>query len=233
MRPLEIVPGFLKNAHGSVLVSFGNTKVVCSAMIVDGVPPHAKASGTGWLTAEYDMLPGSTLDRTSRDRNKGQINGRSSEIQRLIGRSIRAAIDYRAIGERTLWLDCDVLQADGGTRTAALTGAFPAAVLALAELRSRGKLAALPVLDSVAAISVGIVDGEAMVDLNYEEDRRAEVDMNVVMSGGGKFIEVQGTAEREPFDREQLDAMLALAAEAISAITEKQLAVLKGVWRPG
>jgi ribonuclease PH len=217
LRPLELVPDFLEQPHGSVLFSQGQTRVLCTASIQDGVPRWLYGKGRGWLTAEYSLLPASTGDRTDREASRGKQSGRTIEIQRLIGRSIRAVTDFEALGERTLWLDCDVLQADGGTRCAAITGAYVAARRALDRLGLSKALAG-----SVAAVSVGIVDGEPLLDLDYSEDSRAEVDMNVVMSGDGALVEVQATAERTPFSRARLDELLELAAGGIDDLSAAQ-----------
>jgi ribonuclease PH len=220
LRPLEIVPGFLDQAHGSALISFGRTRVLCTATIEDGVPRWLAGSGKGWLTAEYGMLPGSTNVRTQREASSGKQKGRTVEIQRLIGRSLRAAYPMKALGERTVWLDCDVLQADGGTRTAAISGVWVA--LALAAARQ-----GLPApADHVAAVSVGLVGEDALLDLDYTEDAAADVDMNVVMTGDGRLIEVQATAEGTPFGRARLDDLLALAAKGIEEIVERQRAAV-------
>jgi ribonuclease PH len=222
MRTFRLTPGFTKNPDGSVLVQTGDTVVLCTAMIEAKVPPFLKGSGSGWVTAEYSLLPSSTETRTQREATKGKITGRTSEIQRLIGRSLRAVVDLQALGERTIWIDCDVLQADGGTRTAAISGSFVALCLALKKMQAEGLLRELPILDYVAAISVGIVDGEDVLDLEYSEDSRAEVDMNVVMTGRGNFVEVQGTAEGKPFSRGQLDHLLQLAEKGIQEIIAAQ-----------
>jgi ribonuclease PH len=216
LRPLEIVPDFLDQAHGSALISFGKTRVLCTATIDDGVPRWLAGRGQGWLTAEYGMLPGSTGSRTPREASAGKQKGRTVEIQRLIGRSLRAAYDMKALGERTVWLDCDVIQADGGTRTAAISGVWVA--LALAARR----FGLPPPQDGVAAVSVGIVDGEALLDLDYVEDVGAEVDMNVVMTADGRLIEVQATAEKTPFTRAGLDELVDLAAAGIAEIADRQ-----------
>ncbi|HEX7189122.1 MAG TPA: ribonuclease PH [Actinomycetes bacterium] len=226
LRPVTFTRGWLDHAEGSVLVEFGKTRVLCAASVTQGVPRWRKGSGLGWVTAEYAMLPRSTNTRSDRESVKGRIGGRTHEISRLIGRSLRAAIDYKALGENTIVLDCDVLQADGGTRTAAITGAYVALVDAVGFLRERGALAGEPLVSSVAAVSVGIVDGEPMVDLCYEEDVRAETDMNVVMTGDAAFVEVQGTAEAMPFDRALLDKMLDLATAGCADLTAKQQAAL-------
>jgi ribonuclease PH len=217
-----MTPGFMPNAEGSCLIEFGDTKVICTATIEDSVPRWMQGRGTGWLTAEYSMLPRSTSERVQREVNKGRPSGRTQEIQRLIGRSLRAVADMGAMGERTVWLDCDVLQADGGTRTASITGAYVATALAFDLLASRGELTRSPLTDSVSAISVGIIEGTPCVDLNYPEDSTAQVDMNVVMTGAGKLVEVQGTAEQGAFERSELDTMLDLATKAIVDLTARQ-----------
>jgi ribonuclease PH len=226
LRPLAIEPGFIDSAHGSVLFSIGKTRLVCTAMIEESVPGWMRGRGTGWVTSEYGMLPGSTSDRKPRDASRGKLDGRTVEIQRLIGRSLRSVVDFKALGERTIWIDCDVLQADGGTRCAAICGGYAALHLALSSLIDAGKLRELPLSDSVAAVSVGIVDGSSMLDLAYAEDSRAEVDMNVVISGSGQMIEVQATAERTPFGRASLDELLSLAAAGIEEISALQTRVL-------
>jgi ribonuclease PH len=222
LRPVTFSRGWLDHAEGSVLVEFGRTRVLCAASVTQGVPRWRKGSGLGWVTAEYAMLPRSTNTRSDRESVKGRIGGRTHEISRLVGRSLRAAIDYKALGENTIVLDCDVLQADGGTRTAAITGAYVALADAVAYLRGQGALAGEPLVSSVAAVSVGIVDGEAMLDLCYEEDVRAETDMNVVMTGDGAFVEVQGTAEAGTFDRAMLDRLLDLASAGCADLTAAQ-----------
>jgi ribonuclease PH len=227
------VPGFLPPAEGSVLIEMGATRVVCTATIQDGVPPFLRGQGRGWVTAEYGMLPRSSPERIERER-RGP-GGRTHEIQRLIGRSLRGVTNLAALGERSVLIDCDVLQADGGTRTAAITGGFVALALALDRLRAAGAVAASPLTGSVAAVSVGIVGGRAVVDLPYEEDSRAEVDMNLVMTGAGRWVEVQGTAEGAPFTAAQLDRLLALGREAIAALSAIQRRTLReaGVVLPG
>ncbi len=222
LRPVTISRGWLDHAAGSVLVEFGRTRVLCAASASTGVPRWRKESGLGWVTAEYAMLPSSTHTRSDRESVKGRIGGRTHEISRLIGRSLRAVIDYKAMGENTIVLDCDVLQADGGTRTAAITGAYVALADALAHLRDKGALKGDPLTGSVAAVSVGIVDGEARLDLPYEEDVRAETDMNVVLTGQGHFVEVQGTAEGTPFDRAMLDSLLELGIKGCVDLTRIQ-----------
>jgi ribonuclease PH len=226
LRPLAIEPGFIDSAHGSVLFSIGKTRLVCTAMVEESVPGWMRGRGTGWVTSEYGMLPGSTSDRKPRDASRGKLDGRTVEIQRLIGRSLRSVVDFKALGERTIWIDCDVLQADGGTRCAAICGGYAALQLALSGLVDAGKLRELPLSDSVAAVSVGIVGGSPMLDLAYAEDSRAEVDMNVVISGSGQMIEVQATAERTPFGRTSLDQLLSLAAAGIEEISALQTRVL-------
>ncbi|HWS57882.1 MAG TPA: ribonuclease PH [Actinotalea sp.] len=228
LRPVTITRGWLDEAEGSVLVEFGRTRVLCVASFTEGVPRWRKGSGAGWVTAEYAMLPRATSTRSDRESVRGRIGGRTHEISRLIGRSLRAVIDVKALGENTVVLDCDVLQADGGTRTAAITGAYVALADAVAWGRRSGKIGGTaPVLtDSVAAVSVGIVDGVPMLDLPYVEDVRAETDMNVVVTGRGMFVEVQGTAEQAPFDRAELDGLLDLAVGGIARLTEIQSAAL-------
>ncbi|MFT3804444.1 MAG: ribonuclease PH [Burkholderiaceae bacterium] len=222
LRPVRLTRGFTRHAEGSVLVEFGDTRVLCTASVEDRVPGFLKGQGSGWLTAEYGMLPRSTHTRSDREAARGKQSGRTQEIQRLIGRSLRAVFDLRAFGERTLQIDCDVLQADGGTRTASITGAFVAAHDAVSRLIGQGALAASPIRDHVAAVSVGIVGGVAMLDLDYPEDSGCETDMNVVMTGSGGFVEIQGTAEGAPFDRAQMDALLALAGDGIARLVQAQ-----------
>ena len=223
LRPVSITRGWLDHAEGSVLIEFGATRVLCAASVTEGVPRWRKGSGRGWVTAEYAMLPRSTNTRSDRESVKGRIGGRTHEISRLIGRSMRGIIDTGALGENTVVIDCDVLQADGGTRTAAITGAYVALADAIGWMRDQGLLSSDEVLrDSVAAISVGVVDGVPLLDLCYEEDVRAETDMNVVMTGSGRYIEVQGTAEGAPFDRAELDALLGLAEAGCAQLTALQ-----------
>jgi ribonuclease PH len=222
LRPVTITRNWLDHAAGSVLVEFGRTRVLCAASASAGVPRWRKGSGLGWVTAEYAMLPASTNTRSDRESVKGRIGGRTHEISRLVGRSLRAVIDYKALGENTIVLDCDVLQADGGTRTAAITGAFVALADACAHLEKRGALKGAPLTGSVAAVSVGVIDGEPRLDLPYEEDVRADTDMNVVMTGDGAFVEVQGTAEAAPFDRAMLDRLLTLAEQGCADLTLRQ-----------
>src|SRR5687767_4502061 len=226
LRDIRITRGYQTWPAGSVLIEFGNTRVLCAASVTEGVPRWRSGSGLGWVTAEYAMLPSSTHTRSDRESVKGRTGGRTHEISRLIGRSLRAVIDYKSLGENTIVLDCDVLQADGGTRTAAITGAYVALADACAHLGAKNALAGEPLLGSVAAVSVGIIDGEPRLDLPYEEDVRAETDMNVVMTGDGRFVEVQGTAEGEPFDRALLDALLTLATSGCAELTELQKAAL-------
>ena len=227
MRPVEIVTGYLMTAEGSALIKVGNTQVLCAASVEDGVPPFLRNSGKGWVTAEYSMLPRATAKRTPREVARGRVSGRTHEIQRLIGRSMRAVVDTSALGERTVVLDCDVLQADGGTRTAAVTGAFVALTLALRQLVQFRAVKTLPLRDYVAATSVGIVGGTAMLDLCYEEDSRADVDMNVVMTGAGKFVEVQATAEHTPFEDSQMAGLIELARVGIAELIEVQKRALR------
>jgi ribonuclease PH len=226
LRPIEIAPGFISSATGSVLFQIGQTRLICTAMVEETVPGWMRGRGTGWVTSEYGMLPGSTSTRKSRDASRGKQDGRTVEIQRLIGRSLRSVVDFAALGERTVWIDCDVIQADGGTRCAAICGGYLALQMALSDLVDRGMLRELPLSDSVAAVSVGIVDGEPMLDLAYVEDSAAEVDMNVVIAGKGELIEVQATAERTPFGKASLDRLLELAAGGIEEIAGRQARVI-------
>ena len=222
LRPTRIHPQFLIHPEGSVLVEAGRTRVICTASVEDRVPPFLRNTGKGWVTAEYGMLPRATSTRTQREASAGKVGGRTQEIQRLIGRSLRSVMKLETLGERTVWLDCDVIQADGGTRTASITGAFVALVLALQHIRERDMLQTMPVVDYVAATSVGIVDGARLLDLAYEEDSKAEVDMNIVMTGSGKFIEVQGTAETQPFGKDALLELLDLGQAGIQTLIELQ-----------
>jgi ribonuclease PH len=233
LRELVLVADFTDNPLASVLCSMGRTRVLCTASEELGVPRWLRGRGEGWVTAEYSMLPAATDTRNEREAARGRLSGRTMEIQRLIGRSLRAVVDPHALGERTLWIDCDVLQADGGTRTASITGAFVALALACERLRVRGQVERSPLRDSVAAVSVGIVDGEPRLDLPYEEDARAEVDMNVVATGGGRLIEIQGTGEGGTFTREQLDALTDLAMQGIEEITRIQRKALDAAGSPG
>jgi ribonuclease PH len=226
MRPVTITPEFIRTAEGSCLIEVGNTRVICTATLEESVPNWMRNSGKGWVTSEYGMLPRATLTRTSREAARGKVGGRTHEIQRLIGRSMRAVVDLQKLGERTLWIDCDVIQADGGTRTASITGAFVALALAFERLVAAGILKSSPLIDTVAATSVGIVDDRALLDLAYEEDSRAEVDMNVVMTGSGHFVEIQATAEGRPFSGSEMQDLLALAAAGIRRLTDEQRAVL-------
>lgn len=226
LRPVNLIPDFVSTAEGSVLIEVGNTRVLCTASVEETVPPFLRNSGKGWISSEYGMLPRSTLTRTPREVTKGRASGRTHEIQRLIGRSLRAVTDLGRLGERTVWLDCDVIQADGGTRTASITGAFVALGIALEKLVEAGTLTSVPLRDFVGAVSVGIVDGEILLDLNYEEDSRADVDMNFVMTAGHKFVEVQATAEHQVYDENQLSKMIALAKQGVQALIAKQQAVL-------
>ncbi len=226
LRPVTLEPHFMPNAEGSCLVSMGDTKVICTATVEDGVPKWLKGKGWGWVTAEYSMLPRSSSERISREVAKGRVSGRTQEIQRLIGRSLRAITNLTEMGEYSILIDCDVLQADGGTRTASITGGYVALVQAIEWMRSEDKLKGDPLHTSVAAVSVGIIDGAACLDLNYAEDSTADVDMNVVMTGDGHFVEVQGTAERGVFDRPALDGLVDLAGGGIEQLTKYQTAAL-------
>lgn len=229
MRPVRIVPDFISTAEGSALIELGNTRVICTASVEEAVPSWMRNRGKGWVTGEYGMLPRSTLTRTARESARGRIGGRTHEIQRLIGRSLRAVVDLARLGERTIWVDCDVIQADGGTRTASITGAFVAFGLAMQKLVEAGTMTHAPIRDFVAATSVGIVDGEIMLDLAYEEDSRAEVDMNFVLTGAKKIVEIQATAEQHPFDDEQLREMMQLARRGVESLIAKQRAILSGL----
>jgi ribonuclease PH len=226
LRPITFTPGYLPFADGSVLISLGNTRVICAATVEDRVPPWMRGRGTGWVTAEYAMLPQATPERNQREATKGRLGGRTHEIQRLIGRALRAVVDFEKLGERTLLVDCDVIGADGGTRTASITGAWVALALALRKHFDPEKKQKWPLIGQIAAVSVGIVGETPVLDLPYEEDSRAEVDMNVAMTDAGGFVEVQGTAEREPFTREQLDGLLGLAEKGIRELFERQREVV-------
>ncbi len=228
LRTTTITPHYLMHPEGSVLIEAGHTKVICTASVEDRVPPFRRGTGHGWVTAEYGMLPRATGTRTTRESSAGRVGGRTQEIQRLIGRSLRAVTQLEQLGERTVWIDCDVIQADGGTRTAAITGAFVALVLALQRMKEKRIVSELPIIDHVAATSVGIVAGVPMLDLAYDEDSRADVDMNVIKTGDGRFIEVQGTAEGSPFAQTALDSLLELASGGIAQLVEKQRAVVGG-----
>jgi ribonuclease PH len=226
MRHVKITPDFISQAEGSVLIELGKTRVICTATVDDGVPSFLKGTGKGWVTSEYGMLPRATEERTPREATRGKQSGRTLEIQRLIGRSLRAVTDQEALGEKTVWIDCDVIEADGGTRTASITGAFIALALAMERLVAAGMLRNSPLIDTVAATSVGIVDDKSLLDLCYEEDARAEVDMNVVMTGSGDFVEIQATAEGRPFSGSEMQDLLALAAAGIRRLAEEQRTVL-------
>ena len=226
LRPVTITPEFITTAEGSALIEVGHTRVICTASIEEAVPQFMRNSGKGWISSEYSMLPRSTLTRTPREVSKGRQSGRTHEIQRLIGRSLRAVVDLAKLGERTIWIDCDVIQADGGTRTASITGAFVALGLALEKLVEAGTLPAVPLMEFVAAVSVGIVDGEVLLDLCYEEDSRADVDMNFVMTASGKMVELQATAEHQVFDDEQLAKMLGLARKGVQELIASQQKLL-------
>ena len=230
LRPPKITPNYLHHAEGSVLMEVGLTRVICAASIEDRVPPFLRGTGKGWVTAEYSMLPRSTSSRSTRESSKGKVSGRTQEIQRLIGRSLRAVTNLEALGERTIWIDCDVIQADGGTRTASITGGFVALVLALQKIKTSGTFDSLPLNDYVAATSVGIINGQVVADLAYEEDSKAEVDMNVVKTGNGRFIEVQGTAEGEPFSDVELNNLLSLAGDSINQLISIQREVVGTVF---
>jgi ribonuclease PH len=229
LRPTRLTPGFLLHAEGSVLIEVGRTRVVCSASVEDRVPPFLRNTGKGWVTAEYGMLPRATTTRTQREATAGKVGGRTQEIQRLIGRSLRSVTRLPELGERTIWVDCDVIQADGGTRTASITGGFVAMVLAMQHMREAGQIKMIPVHDYVAATSVGVVGGMPMLDLAYEEDSRAEVDMNIVKTGDGRFIEVQGTAEGPPFERQALDDLMALGDQGIRQLVELQRTIVGSI----
>jgi ribonuclease PH len=226
LRPVTITRRYIKRAEGSVLIEVGDTRVICTASVENKVPPFLRNSGQGWITAEYGMLPRSTDSRMQREASRGKISGRTQEIQRLIGRSLRAVVDLTKIGERTIWLDCDVIQADGGTRTASITGACIALFDALTYMRKNNDINTMPLKDFVAATSVGIVNGQVLLDLNYHEDSKAQVDMNIVMTGSGKFVEIQGTAEDEPFSEEQMQTMMSLAKSGISELIQIQRSYL-------
>jgi ribonuclease PH len=226
LRPTIITPNFTIHAEGSVLIEVGHTKVICNASIEDKVPAFLRNSGKGWVTAEYGMLPRATSTRSGREAAAGKVGGRTMEIQRLIGRSMRSVIKLEQLGERTVWLDCDVIQADGGTRCASITGAFVSLVLALGKLKQADVIKSIPVSDYVAAVSVGVVGGAPLLDLAYEEDSRADVDMNIVKTSDGRFVEIQGTAEAEPFGTDSLTALLALADKGINDLIAKQRAIV-------
>jgi ribonuclease PH len=229
LRPTILTPNYLEHAEGAVLIEAGRTRVICTASIEDKVPPFLRGTGKGWVTAEYGMLPRATSTRTVREASRGKVGGRTQEIQRLVGRSLRAVTRLELLGERTIWIDCDVIQADGGTRTASISGGFVALVLALQRLKQQGTVSQVPITDHVAAISVGIVNATPLLDLAYEEDSNAEVDMNVVMTGNGRFIEIQGTAEGAPFSRSAHDAMLALAESGITRLVAMQKEIVGNI----
>ena len=226
LRPTTLTPHFLLHAEGSVLIEVGRTRVICTASIEDRIPPFLRGTGKGWVTAEYGMLPRATNTRTTREASQGKVGGRTMEIQRLIGRSMRGVVRMAELGERTIWIDCDVIQADGGTRTASITGAFVAMILAMDKLKKQDLLRAIPVNDYVAATSVGIVGGMPLLDLAYEEDSKADVDMNIVKTSDGRFIEIQGTAEAEPFSTDALNGLLALANKGINDLIDIQRAIV-------
>ena len=232
LRPIKITPSYIKTADGSVLIEMGDTKVICTAKLEERVPPFLRNSGKGWITAEYGMLPGSSATRIGRESSRGKVGGRTHEIQRLIGRSLRAIADLRSLGERTIWIDCDVIQADGGTRTASITGAYVALTEAVRSWLSRGVISIDPIKDAVAAVSIGIVKGRILLDLCYEEDSKADVDMNFVMTGAGKFIEVQGTAEASPFTRRQMERMAEIAETGIKELLKTQKNVIGSLTVP-
>lgn len=230
LRSIQITPGYITHPEGSVLIEMGQTKVICNASIEDRVPPFMRGQGKGWITAEYAMLPRATEQRNIRESSKGKVSGRTMEIQRLIGRALRSVVDLSKIGERTIWIDCDVIQADGGTRTASITGAYVAMVIALHQLVEKKVLKGLPVTDFLAAISVGVLpDGQEVLDLNYQEDSTADVDMNIVMTGQGEFVELQGTGEEATFSVQQLQAMLALGEQGIHELINQQKEILGSI----
>src|ERR687883_486124 len=226
LRDTKLTPNYLPHAEGSVFIEAGRTRVICTASVEDRVPPFLRNTGKGWVTAEYGMLPRATSTRMQREASSGKVGGRTQEIQRLIGRSLRSVTNLPALGERTVWIDCDVIQADGGTRTAAITGAFVALALALEKMRERDMIRTIPLSDYVAATSVGVVDGEPLLDLAYDDDSRADVDMNIVKTGDGRFIEVQGTAEAIPFGRDSLNTLLDLADHGIRQLVDKQRVIV-------
>ena len=232
LRPIKITPSYIKTADGSVLIEMGDTKVICTAKLEERVPPFLRNSGKGWITAEYGMLPGSSATRIGRESSRGKVGGRTHEIQRLIGRSLRAIADLRSLGERTIWIDCDVIQADGGTRTASITDAYVALTEAVRSWLGRGVISIDPIKDAVAAVSIGIVKGRILLDLCYEEDSKADVDMNFVMTGAGKFIEVQGTAETSPFTRRQMERMAEIAQTGIKELLKTQKNVIGSLTVP-
>ena len=229
LRTLKITPSYIKTADGSVLIEMGDTRVICTAKLEERVPPFLRNSGKGWITAEYGMLPGSSQERIGRESSRGKVGGRTHEIQRLIGRSLRAVADLKSFGERTIWIDCDVIQADGGTRTASITGAYIALAEAARGWLDRGIVNGDPLKDAVAAVSIGIIEGKILLDLCYEEDSKADVDMNFVMTGSGKFIEVQGTAESTPFTRKQMERMAEIAQGGIKELMKAQKKIIAGL----
>ena len=222
LRKIKVTKNFIQHPDGSVLIQMGGTRVICAATVEDKVPFFLRDKGSGWITAEYSMIPSSTHTRSVRESSRGKLSGRTQEIQRLIGRSIRAVVDLPKLGERTIWIDCDVIQADGGTRCASITGAFMALILALKKMKKKKLIETIPIKDYVAAVSVGVIDGKRLLDLDYSEDSTASVDLNVVKTGGGKFIEIQGTAEKDPFDDKQMSAMLSLADKGIKELVALQ-----------
>ena len=229
LRELKITKDYIKYAEGSCLIELGDTKVITTATIENSVPSFLKGKGVGWVTAEYGMIPRSCKSRVQREASKGKLGGRTMEIQRLIGRSMRTVVDMKSIGERTIWMDCDVIQADGGTRCASITGSFISLVMALDKIRKEGLITKMPVSDFVAAISVGMLKGEPILDLDYDEDSTSEVDMNIIMTGSGKFIEIQGTAEREPFSKQEMDKLLVLAKKGVEELISAEKKILKGM----
>ena len=230
LREIKVTKDYIKYAEGSCLIEFGDTKVIATATVENYVPPFLKGKGTGWVSAEYGMIPRSCRTRVQREASRGKLGGRTQEIQRLIGRSMRSVVNMAVLGERTIWLDCDVIQADGGTRCASITGSFMALIMALDKMQKEGIITGIPVSDYVAAVSVGISGGNPILDLDYEEDSAAEVDMNIIMTGGGKFIEIQGTAEREPFGKDDLDSLIALGKKGIDSLVLMQKRMLKGIF---
>ena len=229
LRKLKITKNYIKYAEGSCLIELGDTKVITTATIENTVPPFLKGKGKGWITAEYGMIPRSCKTRVQREASKGKLGGRTMEIQRLIGRSMRSVADMSKIGERTIWIDCDVIQADGGTRCASITGSFISVILALGKMRQDGLIKEMPVSDYVAAISVGMLGGKPILDLDYDEDSTADVDMNIIMTGDGRFVEIQGTAEREPFKKEDMNKLITLARKGVNELIDEQKKVLKGI----
>jgi ribonuclease PH len=229
LRSLKITKNYIKYAEGSCLIEVGDTKVITTATIENTVPPFLRGKGTGWISAEYGMIPRSCKTRVQREASKGKLGGRTMEIQRLIGRSMRSVANMSAIGERTIWIDCDVIQADGGTRCASITGSFVSVILAFEAMRKDGLIKEIPIRDYVAAVSVGMLEGKPILDLNYDEDSTAEVDMNIIMTGDGRFVEIQGTAEREPFKKEEMNKLISLAEKGIKELVTAQKKVLKGI----